>query len=282
MISQEEVRRIAGALGVEPTVIDHDYVLGVFLYFLVQNENVRRYWIFKGGTALSKCYFPNYRFSEDLDFTCLTQITSESLLIIMDDTKMKMQYELGITADVEKTKIEIIEDDYGKESFEAKIYYRGPLEYRGSPRSVQVHINRDEVLVYSPKDARINHHFSDVHQLPYASIQVYTLEEILVEKLRAISGQRRFSIARDIFDLYFLSNKIFDVKTIKTSFEKKCAIKGISVSSIDINNVISRKEEYLSNWENNLKYLIPKKLRVPFEQAWKTALQLLELVLKNN
>jgi predicted nucleotidyltransferase component of viral defense system len=25
--------------------------------------------IFKGGTCLRKCYFPNYRFSEDLDFT---------------------------------------------------------------------------------------------------------------------------------------------------------------------------------------------------------------------
>ncbi len=215
MISHEEVKRIAGALGVEPTIIDHDYVLGVFLYFLMQNKDVRHSWIFKGGTALAKCYFPDYRFSEDLDFTCLTQITSETLLKIIDDTKKQMQHELGVATDIERTKVETIEDDYGKESFEAKIYYRGPLAYRGSPRSVQVHINRDELLVYSPVDANINHNFSDVHNLPSASIQVYALEEILVEKLRAISGQRRFTIARDIFDLYFLSNKISDVKTIK-------------------------------------------------------------------
>lgn len=197
MINQEEVKRIAGALGVEPTVIDHDYVLGGFLYFLVQTENVRRSWIFKGGTALAKCYFPDYRFSEDLDFTCLTQITSETLLKIMDDTKKKMQHELGIATDVEKTKVETI-------------------------------------------DAHINHNFSDVYHLPFASIQVYALEETLVEKLRAVSAQRRFPIARDIFDLYSLSNKISDVKTIKSSFKKKCAIKGISVSNIDINNFISR------------------------------------------
>ena len=29
--------------------------------------------IFKGGTCLRKCYFPEYRFSEDLDFTCTNQ-----------------------------------------------------------------------------------------------------------------------------------------------------------------------------------------------------------------
>lgn len=282
MISQEEIRRIAGALGVEPTVIDHDYVLGVFLYYLMQNNNVRHNWIFKGGTALAKCYFDDYRFSEDLDFTCLTQITKESLLEIMNYTCIIMQRELGIASDAEKIKVETIEDDYGKESFEAKIYYCGPLEYRGSMRSIRVHINRDELLIYQPINSRINHNYSDMSNLPPTSIQVYAIEEIIVEKLRAVAAQRKFPIARDIFDMYFLSNKISDFKTIKTSFKNKCAIKGISVSDIDINDLMNREEEYLINLENNLIFLIPKKLKVPFEQAWRTTIRLLELVLKNS
>ncbi|CAN5145726.1 hypothetical protein BH20BAC1_BH20BAC1_03460 [soil metagenome] len=28
-------------------------------------------FVFKGGTCLRKCYFPDYRFSEDLDFTLI-------------------------------------------------------------------------------------------------------------------------------------------------------------------------------------------------------------------
>ena len=32
--------------------------------------------VFKGGTALKKCYFDNYRFSEDLDFSGLEGTSS--------------------------------------------------------------------------------------------------------------------------------------------------------------------------------------------------------------
>jgi predicted nucleotidyltransferase component of viral defense system len=71
MINQAEIRRIAGSLGVDPRVIDHDYALGCFLHFLAMSDEVRRWWVFKGGTSLAKCHFAEYRFSEDLDFTVL-------------------------------------------------------------------------------------------------------------------------------------------------------------------------------------------------------------------
>jgi predicted nucleotidyltransferase component of viral defense system len=34
-------------------------------------KEVTQNFIFKGGTCLKKCYFEDYRFSEDLDFTLL-------------------------------------------------------------------------------------------------------------------------------------------------------------------------------------------------------------------
>ena len=79
MISIDEVRRIAGALELEPRVIDHDYVLGCYLCFLGTQSIVQKKWLFKGGTALRKCYFEQYRFSDDLDFTVLDIISAESL-----------------------------------------------------------------------------------------------------------------------------------------------------------------------------------------------------------
>jgi hypothetical protein len=36
-----------------------------------QVDQLRNALVFKGGTALKKCYFGNYRFSEDLDFSCM-------------------------------------------------------------------------------------------------------------------------------------------------------------------------------------------------------------------
>ena len=62
MISIDEVRRIAGVLELEPRVIDHDYVLGCYLCFLGTQSIVQRKWLFKGGTALRKCYFEEYKF----------------------------------------------------------------------------------------------------------------------------------------------------------------------------------------------------------------------------
>src|SRR5262245_50640061 len=54
-------------------VLERDYCLAWLLAELAQSD-LRDVLAFKGGTALKRCYFPEYRFSEDLDFT-LTQPT---------------------------------------------------------------------------------------------------------------------------------------------------------------------------------------------------------------
>lgn len=49
-------------------VLERDYCLAWFLTGLSQSK-LRDLLIFKGGTALKRCHFGDYRFSEDLDFT---------------------------------------------------------------------------------------------------------------------------------------------------------------------------------------------------------------------
>jgi len=44
---------------------ERDYCLAWFLAVLSQSE-LKTVLGFKGGTALKRCYFPDYRFSEDL------------------------------------------------------------------------------------------------------------------------------------------------------------------------------------------------------------------------
>ena len=45
-----------------------------------QVDSLRDTLVFKGGTALKKCYFGNYRFSEDLDFSGLEGVpTGEAM-----------------------------------------------------------------------------------------------------------------------------------------------------------------------------------------------------------
>jgi uncharacterized protein len=62
----EEARR---RLGIPWEVIERDYVLSWTLAGINRVESLRSTLVFKGGTALKKCYFGDYRFSEDLDFS---------------------------------------------------------------------------------------------------------------------------------------------------------------------------------------------------------------------
>lgn len=50
-------------------VIERDYILSWILACIGANKKLHSRLIFKGRTALKKCYFGDYRFSEDLDFT---------------------------------------------------------------------------------------------------------------------------------------------------------------------------------------------------------------------
>jgi len=275
MITITEIRRIADALGVAPAVVDHDYVLGCFLHYLSLQPEVQRSLIFKGGTSLQKCYFAEYRFSEDLDFTALKTFDSTTIQNLVNEAKHAMQESLGIRADAQETVVETIADDYGKESYEAKLYYKGPWKYGGTPRSLRIHISRDEQLLFSPKNLPIMHNYSDRKDLPQAAIRVYALEEILAEKLRAFSGQRKWAVARDVYDLFMLSKSSVDSDAALAAFPQKCAAKGISRAESDIARVIQRRIEYENNWRNSLEYLVPATSKAMFEAAWDTALKLL-------
>ena len=62
----EEARK---RLGTPWEVLERDYLLSWVLAGISQIESLQAALVFKGGTALKKCYFGDYRFSEDLDFS---------------------------------------------------------------------------------------------------------------------------------------------------------------------------------------------------------------------
>jgi predicted nucleotidyltransferase component of viral defense system len=61
---------------------------------------------FKGGTALRRCWFEDYRFSEDLDFTLTWAITLEDILAGL--TKIYATVEVGcVSLSTAKTAMDI-------------------------------------------------------------------------------------------------------------------------------------------------------------------------------
>jgi predicted nucleotidyltransferase component of viral defense system len=63
-------------LGIPWEVLERDYLLSWILAGIEQVQALRETLIFKGGTALKKCYFGDYRFSEDLDFSGLAGVST--------------------------------------------------------------------------------------------------------------------------------------------------------------------------------------------------------------
>ena len=67
----QEARR---RLGIPWEALERDYLLSWILAGISRTPVLRDTLVFKGGTALRKCYFGDYRFSEDLDFSTLKGI----------------------------------------------------------------------------------------------------------------------------------------------------------------------------------------------------------------
>jgi predicted nucleotidyltransferase component of viral defense system len=276
MIAEAEIRRLAAIAGVDPMVMDLDYSLGWFLAGLASLPELSGYLVFKGGTCLRKCYFDGYRFSEDLDFTLTATIQANRLQAWVEQTGIWSAERSGPDFNAGQIRIEVVEDEYGKESYQIRVYYRGPLVWGSSPRAIRVDITRDEKLILLPVNRSIRHLFSDAGALDSPILRCYDLAEILVEKLRAIAGQRRFAISRDLYDIYHLMQAGISFETISAFIPAKFEARGVSVAAIDPVQFSKRKPEFERDWHRRLSYLISGQNIISFEDAWQASMELLQ------
>ena len=84
-----------GGRRIPEAVLERDYCLAWFLVGLSRSA-VREQLVFKGGTALKHCYFGNYRFSEDLDFTLTEASTLDAILAGLEEVYDKVRRASGV------------------------------------------------------------------------------------------------------------------------------------------------------------------------------------------
>jgi len=176
MIPQAEISKLAFRESMSDKVIEKDYVITWILLALV-NSSLKDFLVFKGGTALKKIYFPDYRYSEDLDFTLGKEIANDDLLAGLSKTLDMLTKEQGLQFAVPPEKIEERTD-----SLTAYVNFVGPLQARIESRSIKLDFTLSEKLIFPIEAKEINASYSDAVQKSFAT---YSLEEILVEKLCA-------------------------------------------------------------------------------------------------
>lgn len=234
MIDRREVIDMATALGLNPHIIEKDYVLGWMLWGIYRHDALADKWMFKGGTCLKKCFFETYRFSEDLDFTLTDQahINEEFLKSVFAEISEKIYEETGIELPLDRQDFEIFTNPRGNLSCQGKISYRGPVSPRGKnmPR-IKLDLTTDELVVLPAAQTPIFHPYSDT---PDGGMLVrsYVYEEAFGEKVRALAERTRPRDLYDVINLFRNDDARPAASVLLDVLSQKCEFKGIKVPTL--------------------------------------------------
>lgn len=241
MIKPGEIQNKAREFGVRDQQIEKDYILSWILQGISQHEYLSKAIVFKGGTVLKKVYFEDYRFSEDLDYTLLgNSISNDQIFEWFDEVFEHIKDEANIPLEI----IDNNEHEDGGINF--YISYVGPLGGFGSNKKVKIDISRSETLVFDPmmKNAFIGYSDQEEHQL-----LCYSLEEVLVEKLRSVMQRMQ---ARDFYDIwYLLEIHNMDVDFYINEFKTKCESKKVNPADFH-KKLEQRLPQYKGRWQKSM------------------------------
>lgn len=259
--------------GTPRLVLEKDYALSYVLAGIAAVPRLYELALFKGGTSLRKAYFPEYRFSEDLDYTLQSQLSCDELLELLTEASQRAADLLQERGDfsVQVRSVRHREDhEHGQCEF--KLDVRFPW-MRQASCAVQVEIlpAPPEVIAGTPQVRHVLHGFPETL---VAKVRCYSLEEIASEKLRGFlqtrkrfdeleAGARAFALSRprDLFDLAHLQAQttfVLDRPTVRAFLTKKVVPYGVTFSGPD--DFLDRRvlEHMSANWNPSLRDFVPQ------------------------
>ena len=185
-----------GGLRIREDVLERDYCLAWFLNALAESD-LRPVLAFKGGTALKRCYFADYRFSEDLDFTLREALPFEEIRARLDPVYAAVGQQSGIVFAFDRQDPRVRTNTH---TFYLR--YTGPLP---GNNDVKVDVTINEVLSFPLANRPVHRGYAEFTDLPEnRPLLVYSLDEIAAEKTVALTDPAR-NEPRDLYDLWYLT-----------------------------------------------------------------------------
>lgn len=229
MITRGAITHIADRDGVAALVVERDYLLTHLIDALARGDPPADL-VFKGGTALRLCYFPDFRYSADLDFSVSAEALEQAQTALAQAAD-RCRDEHGFPG---------IDVDLGRR----RIDYVGPLD---RSRPVKLDLATDELVIDTTRRPLISRY--DDQSDPSPQVLVYSLEEVAAEKLRCVIQRLQ---CRDLFDLHRLFfEEALDVDTVWESFERKTAQKGLDPARLGA-RLDERLPHYERRWNDEL------------------------------
>lgn len=223
--------------GVRLDILEKDYALSYLLAAIAEEPALGEALILKGGTALRKCYYPAYRFSEDLDFSTRVPGAIPNLSEKISAAVGRMRGLLGVRgpfqAQVEPL---ILREPHPFEQAAFVVRVQFPAHRQPLCR-LKVEITIDEPLLLSAEKRRVLHDYPEPFS---AEISVYPLAEIVAEKLRAllqsksrleVRGWGGSRVCRDYYDLWSILQREQFAVSIPELLRQKCALRGLAFAS---------------------------------------------------
>ena len=239
MIDYLQVQRLAIKNNIPPEIIEKDYFIELVLFYFSKNSSLYENIIFRGGTALKKVYFPEYRFSEDLDFVIDSkkEINVYKEVIIQILQKISSDYPIKIDT----------RSMFERDRLQLFIIYDIIPDIKGI-KELKVDILQD---YYIPKHERKRLLFSyPEFKNKNSVLETYVLESVICDKIGRILDVD--NEPRDLYDLWYLLKLNLDINTVRKEFKDKYGYE------IIIPNLLREivKDDYRQNWGNRLIYQI--------------------------
>ena len=218
MITQKELQKAMISSRLRASQIEKDYVISWILAGIAQDKVLRNHLCLKGGTLLKKCYFNDYRYSEDLDFTMINGNLSETdikngFLRVGEFVREESGNDISLKIDVET-------NHFGMMGF--RIDYTSVLGGIGANKFVKFDISTTEKMISPIEERQVFVNYSDQ---PITKILCYSLEEVLSEKMCALMSREQ---PRDLYDFwYLLEIEGMKITDYYNSFAEKAKHKGL-------------------------------------------------------
>lgn len=241
MIKPGEIQQKARKVGVRDQQIEKDYVLSWILQGIANHEQISQELVFKGGTVLKKIYFKDYRFSEDLDFTLLkNDISNDKLFEWFSEVFEYIKEAANIPLEI------VTRNEHQDGGINFYISYKGPLGGLGAQKRVKVDISRSEKLSFQPVSKTVILEYTDQED---HRLLCYSLEEVLIEKLRSVMQRMQ---ARDFYDIWYLLeiHKV-NLEFLTNEFKEKCESKELNPEDFH-RKLVQRIPQYKARWKKSM------------------------------
>jgi len=234
------IRSVTQKTKVQQYIVEKDYALSYLLAAIDSTDGLGDNMVLKGGTALKKLYFADYRFSEDLDYSTRVMKPIKQIDSLMETIVHSMGEMLNERGPFQVA-LEplLLKQPHPGDQKAYLVRVQFPQQRQALCR-LKVDITVDEPILTPVEIRPVLHGFAedmDVH------IPVYSLAEITVEKLRALlqskarlheRGWGASRVCRDYYDLW----NLLQVPGLKSPdliplLNQKCVIRDVAYTSPD-------------------------------------------------